>query len=113
MTLHLVALVILVIVVGAYTPFLTKRETQIALGVGAALGFLAALFFPAHEQSQFLLKFLGMEIHTTTDGRAFTFLVVFIATPALWALLRKITGSGSAAKTTGPVAKTSAPAGRP
>jgi hypothetical protein len=105
MTLYLVALFILVIILGAFTTFLSERETQKALGFGAALGALAATFFPAHEHSEFLFKFFRIEIQTKTDGRAFTFLAVFLATPVLWWLLRKGKDAMSESKTTAPVGK--------
>jgi hypothetical protein len=106
MTLYLVSLFILVVILGSFTTFLSERETKRALGFGAVLGFLAAIFFPAHEHSEFVLKFFRIEIQTKTDGYAFTFLAVFISASVLWWLLRKGTGAMSESKTTAPVGKT-------
>jgi len=99
MTIHLVGLVVLVVLIGSFTPLLSKKETREGLAVGAVLGIVVAIFFPANPGSEFMAKLLGAEIHTTTDGRLFSFVVVFFLATVLYAFLRSIGGKKSAAPT--------------
>lgn len=88
-------LVVLAVIVGAYTPFLSQKETKSAIVLAVAVGFLAAAVFPAGTQSKVWAKLLGAELGVIGSGRAYTFLAVLIVVCILWAVLRMVKPAGS------------------
>ncbi|MCK4978018.1 MAG: hypothetical protein KAS36_13880 [Anaerolineales bacterium] len=72
---------------------LTTENSLFGILLAFGLATIAAILFPAENQSKLWVKLFGSEWGTIGQGRVWTFLSVLIVVALLWGFLRWIPSS--------------------